>query len=232
MPRIRIAIAAIGLLALAACDREAEREAARQAAAQRTEAAAAQQAQQYQAARDEGNWRLAKAYSDVLLADYPATDAAAAIADTVEDTRRRAEAERETQRLALLWSYHDEAVDGGRQRSAYVYASDPARPRVRVVLRRHPEWGQSVYLLIEEGEFDCAPAGCSVRIAFDDAAPRAFDASKPEENLQALFVEDDARFIAALEPASTVTLEARHAGEPLVLRFEVGGYEPERLGPD
>ncbi|MFC4729565.1 hypothetical protein [Coralloluteibacterium thermophilus] len=227
MRRIPVALAAV--LVLAGCDREAEREAMRQAALQRAEAAAAQQAAQYEAARAEGNWSLAKSYSDVLLADYPNTEAAAAVTATVEEVRARAAAEREARRLEALWTYHVEPVSGGEQRTAYLYASEPAQPRVRVILRRHPEWGQSVYLLIDEGEFDCPP-GCRVRIAFDDAEPRAFAANKPRENLQALFVEDDAAFIRGLRGAGQVTIEARHAGEPLVLRFEVGGYDPARLG--
>ncbi|MBS7458800.1 hypothetical protein [Coralloluteibacterium stylophorae] len=225
---VRLATLLLCGLALGACDREAEREAARQAAAQRAEAAAAQQAAQYETARSERNWGLAKSYGDVLLADYPNTAAAAAVAESLPEVREKAQAERETRRLEGLWSYHLEQVEGGLQRAAVIEAGQPRSPRVRMVLRRHPEWGQSVYLLLDTAEFDCPP-GCTVDVAFDGGEAAAFDARKPEENLQALFVEEDARFMEGLAGAKTVTIDTASGGRPLHLVFEVAGVDLARL---
>lgn len=219
----------LAVSALVGCkDRAAEEQAARAAAAQRAETAAAEQARQYEAARGAGQWELAKAYADVLQADYAGTQAAQRVAATAADTAARAKAAYETRRLVALWTYHAQPLAKGEQRSGFIYAKAPASPRVRLVLRKHPEWGQSVYLLIDAGEFDC-PKGCSVGIAFDDGAVKKFAATKPKENLQALFVEDDKAFLKAMRQAKTVTIEAVSAGKPLQPTFEVAGYDPARL---
>lgn len=231
----RLLLALSLLLSLAGCkDRAAEAQAARAAAMQRAQLAAAEQARLYEAARSGGQWELAKAYADVLLADYAGTQAADRVAATAADTASRAKLAYHTRRLAGLWTYHVQPVDQGEQRSGFLYAGVPSPavqaepPRVRLVLRKHPDWGTSVYLLLDTGEFDC-PKGCTVGIAFDGDEPKRYAATKPKENLQALFVDDDAAFLQAMQQAKTVVIGVASGGRPLQLAFEVGGYDPARL---
>lgn len=241
-------------LTLAGCGPSPE-EAAAEAAAREAAALAAREAkvaptlQLYRDARARGDARLALASAEVVLADGPGTAAAAEVAPAIEALRAEAAAQRETARLKALWRYASVAVEGESraQRSAALHnrpaaadaadAADAANadapepgiaapPRVQLVLRDDPRWGQSVYLVIEAGDFDCG-SPCAFLIGFDDAAPRRFagEASSTGER-PALFINDDTGFIRALEQAKTVSIRPARGGAPIV--FEIGGFDPLR----
>ena len=121
-------VAALALASLAACHRsdpqaEAKAQAA-QAAAQ--EAAATDAAKAFDAAVAQQNWRLAKAQGDVLVAQFPQSQAAQRVRAQMADIKAKADASREGERTAALWSYDKEAVKGGgTQLSASIYSRDP-----------------------------------------------------------------------------------------------------------
>lgn len=155
----------------------------------------------------------------------------------IEALRAEAEAQHETARLKGLWRYVSVPVEGEArpQRSAsmhnqYPEADDAASftppPTVQLVLRDDPRWGQSVYLVIEEGDFRCGRP-CAFSIRFDDAEPRRFagEASSTGER-PALFINDDAGFIRALGQAATVDIAPAGGGAPI--RFETGGFDHAR----
>ena len=143
---LAIASLAAAVLAVAGCNRQerlAEQAAVQAAAA---EEAATQAEGAFDAAIAAGNWSLAKAQGDVLLAQHPGSEAAARVGPRLAEVAAKAEAERDARRLAGLWSYQQHKVEGGSQTSAAIYASDEvdidgsgAQP-VRLVLRDHPDW--------------------------------------------------------------------------------------------
>jgi len=205
--------------------------------AQRAEQEAAQAADLYRQLRELGRLEQAELAGRNVLEKYPDSAAAAEVRQTYEALRAEVESTRESGRLAGLWTYH--AVPEGESAvyTATIHrdgddpaaATDPTSTAegVRLVLRQHPAWGQAVYLLASNGDFDCAEEGCKVRIAVDDGAQEEWEATVSHEGpLPALFVEDDERFIEALERAAWVRIEAPMASAPQrPLAFEVDGFE-------
>jgi len=144
----------------------------------------------------------------------------------------------ESQRLADLWVYHSTAIVdvAGRQKSATTHnlrpdPDDPASfaivPTVQLVLRNDPRWGQSVYLVVEEGHFACGRP-CAFLIGFDAATPRRFAGKASSTGTRpALFIEDAAGFIRALDDAKHIEI-APADGRSAAIVFAVGGFDAER----
>jgi hypothetical protein len=227
----RIGIAAVFALALAACAPGGDGlDAATRAKAEALLA-------QYEAARAGGNPEAAEAAADKLREKYPDSEAAAKLEPTLDAVRASAEQVRETRRLQGLWDYQANAVEGGTQRSATVFSKTPDLgedapapiPDAQLVLRDHPSWGRSAYLLLEQKKFDCGKP-CAMRIAFDGAPAGEWKGKQADSGKgPALFIEDDAAFEKALEGAKEVRIELpKGSGRMQALVFEVGGYAPER----
>jgi hypothetical protein len=206
---------------------------AQQAAAR--EQAAEQAARQFEAAVAEGNWALARAQGDVLLADYPGTAAAERIAPRHAEARARAAEEAEDYRLASLWSYQQLPVEGGQQRSAAITAKEPVdvdgsggKP-VQLIFREHPAWGRSSYLVLKAGDFDCY-GGCRVQVAAD-GEPRRMAASRPRtDDAIAMFIEDERALWRLVRGAQLLEIEFPvEAGGTRTAVFEVGGLDPGRM---
>jgi hypothetical protein len=207
--------------------------AAQQAAAR--EQAAEQAARQFEAAVAEGNWALARAQGDVLLADYPGTAAAERIAAQHAEARAKAAQEAEDYRLASLWSYQQIQVEGGQQRSASIAAKDPvdvdgsgAKP-VQLIFREHPEWGRSSYLVLKAGDFDCY-GGCRVQVTVD-GEPRRMAASRPRtDDAIAMFIEDERALWRVAGDAQVIAIEFPvKAGGTRTAVFEVGGLDAAKM---
>jgi hypothetical protein len=230
----RIGITAVLALAVAACAPGGDGLDA--AARAKAEALLAQ----YEAARTGGNPEAAEAAADKLREKYPDSEAAAKLEPTLDAVRASAEQMRETRRLQGLWDYQANAVEGGTQRSATVFSKTPDLgedapapiPDAQLVLRDHPSWGRSVYVLLEQKKFDCGKP-CVLRISFDQAPPTEWKGKQADSGKgPALFIEDDAAFEKALEGAKEVRIELpKGSGRMQALVFEVGGYAPERYAP-
>ena len=233
-------LCAVLLLALAVtlpgCDRK--QRLAEQAAAQA--AVAEDAAKQAEAAFDgavaQQNWQLAKAQADVLLAQYPQSQAAARVRTQFDAVAGKAEAAREQSRTAALWSYNREPVKGGTQLSASIYARDEidvdgsgTKP-VRLIFRDHPSWGKSAYLVLQAGDFDCY-GGCRVKVTVDDAAPKAMAASRPKtDEAIAMFIEDERGLWRMTKGAKVMKIEfpTKAVGRKTAV-FEVGGLDRTQL---
>jgi ribosomal protein L12E/L44/L45/RPP1/RPP2 len=191
-------------------------------------------ARNYDQAREAGQYELAQAYANQLLHDAPDTVAAREVQATVADTGIHVDEARDKRRLEKLWSYNIELMEGGGDgvvHSAAIYAtrdSNKDNVPVRLVLRRHPKWGRSVYLVLDKGEFDCAP-GCKVAIKFDDTAPQMFSVTKSDLNKQAMFIDDEQTIREKLESIRVITIDVSVAGKPRTLSFEVGGFDHVQL---
>lgn len=228
---------AAAVLAVAGCDREqklAEQAAARAAAA---EDAAKQAENAFDAAVAEGNWPLAKAQGEVLLAQYPQSHAAARIMPRLEEVVAKAQAQREAARLAALWSYQAEPVQGGTQLSASIYAResvdvDGGGPSpVRLIFRDHPSWGKSSYLVLQQGDFDCY-RGCQVKVTADDKA-RTLPASRPKtDEAIAMFIDDRKALweLATTSRVLEIEIPTKDVGKRTAT-FETGGLDASKLPP-
>jgi hypothetical protein len=207
--------------------------AAQQAAAR--EQAAEQAEREFQAAVAEGNWALARAQGDVLLADYPDSAAARRIAAQHAEATDKAAAEAEDYRLASLWSYQQVPVEGGQQRSASIAAKDPVdvdgsgAGAVQLIFREHPEWGRSSYLVLKAGDFDCY-GGCRVQVTID-GEPRRMAASRPRtDDAIAMFIEDERALWRLAKEARVLEVQFPvKAGGTRAAVFEVGGLDPGRM---
>lgn len=242
MFRVLTSLSLLAMLALiTGCGpSEAEKQAQAEARMQeRMEAEAQKQLGNYQQLKASGRADLALNVADHVLKTFPQTQAAAALKAEVEPLRAQMNAERDERRLKDLWVYHDahDADAGGRVRTAYIFAKEPlAREpgkepaRARLVLRRHPQWGNDVYLLSEHGPFTCA-SPCRLSVTFDDGAARTVPGEIPETGEHAIFVKDFAHFIQHLPDTRTVSIDANLAnGGKHTLVFEVGGYDSATIG--
>lgn len=138
-------------------------------------------------------------------------------------------------RTAYLYASADSAmpamVDDGDEPepdAESVGFGDAAPARIRLVVRRHPDWGQSVFLQRDDGVFAC-PDPCRVTVGFDAAPVQPWDAypSQPEQP-PTLFFGKDETFLAALRAARRlhVTLPAEHGRR---LTFELAGFDYARF---
>lgn len=231
-------LAASLALALSACGSEDAGDATQAAApSAASEQAAEQAAAAFDAAIAAGNWQLAKAQGDVLLAQYPDSAAAKRIAAAHAEARAKAEAAREDARMAALWSYNKEPVKGGSQLSAAIYASEDldtdgsgATHPVRLIFRDHPDWGRSAYLTLQAGDFDCY-GGCRVQVAVDGGQAKPMAASRPDtDEAIAMFIEDERALWRTTRDAKTLSIEfpTKAAGRKTA-SFEVGGLDGSRL---
>jgi len=224
-----------GACAITACKGEDPRvtAAAQQAA---KEQAAAPLLQQYEAAVSKQNWELARANADFLLLDHAGTQAAAKARTNYDEIKSKADALRDTRRLAGLWNYDSVSVKGGMQKSAAIYARDEidggggGEKPVRLIFRDHPDWGRSAYLVLEAGDFRC-PGGCRVPVKVDDDAPKAMAATRPDtDEAIAMFIEDERALWRMLKDSKLVAIEFPvKAGGTRTAQFEVGGLDRGQL---
>ncbi len=225
----------VSVLALAACKGEDPQAVA--AAQQVTkEQAAAPMLRQYEDAVSQQNWELARANADFLLLDHAGTQAAAKVKERYDEIKTKADALRDTRRLAGLWNYADVEVKGGMQTSAAIHARDEidvdgsGEKPVQLIFRDHPSWGRSAYLVLKAGDFRC-PGGCKVQVKVDDATPKAMAATRPKtDEAIAMFIEDERGLWRVLKDAKVVAIEFPvKAGGTRTALFEVGGLERGKL---
>ncbi|MEZ5460246.1 hypothetical protein [Dokdonella sp.] len=234
-----VVVVPVLLLALAsACNKQ------EQAAAPSPEAIAAARAQQearaeqhyamYEEMLKAGNAELALPLGDELLKMYPDSAAAARIRPDIEALREKATTEGEARRMARLWTYQTSPMAGGTQSTATIYQSSDGGAngdQVRLVFRRHTDWGQSVFLYGSEPGFTCAK-NCRVTMTFDGGSPTSMEGSIPPTGEPAIFIEEDKAFIARVGKSKTVDIEVSEKGKPpRTLHYEVGGFDPEKFLP-
>lgn len=231
MKHLRLLMTVMLALLLAACQPEP-------VDPQADEVAGAELLARYEAARAGGDYEVAEMHGNQLDQSHGKTEAAATMRETYDDVVVQADAMRERRRLIGLWDYQSVAVDGGTQHSAAIYSKVPAhsleeggpapRPEARLVLRRHPEWGESAYLVLQMSSLRCGPP-CRLKIRFDDGPVREFSGDPADTGTgPALFIEDEPGFLAAMSQARRVRFELPRNGVLVpTFEFEVGGYRPE-----
>jgi hypothetical protein len=183
---------------------------------------------------------LALNFANDILLRFPDTRAAIETRPLADALRVKVDASKEDARLRELWAYHttDDKDAGGTVRTAYVYSANTLgppeagkeAPKARLVLRRHPQWGDDVYLLSDRGHFQCGDP-CTVSVQFDDAPATVYPAKLPETGEPAMFVEDFKTFVTALPNAARVRFDVvLRDGGAQTPEFEVGGYDETTIG--
>ena len=197
-----------------------------------TEAKANKQFALYEQMRNGGSADIAANLGDEIVKSYPNTAAAAQVQKTLGEVHDKAKREAESKRLSRLWAYNNVPEAGGTQYSAAIASKEPlpGNARIRLVLRQHPKWGQSVYLLLDDATFDCSKGCATLPVAFDDAPAQRMKATIPPTGEPALFIDDDKGFIAKLEKAQKVSIDVNiFKVGPKTEVFEVGGYDASKM---
>lgn len=194
-------------------------------------ARAARDLETYEQLRKLENFDLAAQYGRQILAKYPATPAAASVQQTLSEIEIKAKTIGEQRRLQQLWTYQSGIESGGKQHTAAIYSSGQGEP-IRLILRRHADWGQSAYLFGSGAGFECGKP-CTLTIRYDAAAPQRIAATLPTTGEPAIFIEDDATFLAKLAKAHTVVIETvLKRGSPIALTYEVSGFDLAKFSPN
>lgn len=230
-------LASLGIavaLAITACSQQGPTPPAAPSAsalAAANEAAADKELKLYQQMLAEHSEALAAPVGEEIVQKYPGTSAAADVQKTLSQIRASAKAKAEHDRLANLWYYQTANIDG-QQSTASIYSAPASANSVRLVLRRHVKWGESVYLFAPEGSkgFVCKSV-CNVVMRFDGKR-ETWKAYLPRTGEPAMFIKDEKRFIAAMQKARVIEMDVTSRGHGKeTLKFEVGGYEPAKFLP-
>ncbi|MHA6205048.1 hypothetical protein ACXU4B_11530 [Dyella soli] len=231
-PRLRLAVTATGLaLALAGCSPSGDQAAAPQAA-QAPDDGSARKLDTYRQLVRIGNDGMATTMGKEIVSRYPNSDAAREVQQSLPAIEQRYLETSEKNRLQGLWLYQVSPMEGGTQSTASIYNSQPSGGnRVRLVLRRHTEWGQNAFLFSDGHGFVCR-ATCTLNATFD-GKPSGIKAFAPPTGEPALMVRDDSAFIAQLEKAKKVTLDVtmQDGEKKLTLVYEVAGFDPAKWQP-
>jgi hypothetical protein len=187
----------------------------------------------YAAARSQGNWTGAAAIGENLRQKYPDSAEAATVGASLAEVQAKADALIEAKRQESLWTYQAIEAGKGVQRSASIDSymakaeeGEYAQPADgKLILRDHPEWGRSAYLILNETAFRCG-SPCGMDIAFDDAAATRWSGKQADSGHgPALFINDESRFISKLEQAKSVRVTLpKGSGHIKTLRFDVAGF--------
>jgi hypothetical protein len=164
-----------------------------------------------------------------IVRRFPDSAAAKEVQQSLPAIEKRYLEASEKSRLAGLWLYQVAPMSGGTQSTATIESSRPTSgERVRLILRRHTDWGQSVFLYGSKPGFVCR-GNCTIA-ATVDGKPVRIKAFAPSTGEPALMIRDDSGFIAMLRKAKKIDLDVTLVdGEKKeTLVYEVAGFDPAR----
>ncbi|MFT3790787.1 MAG: hypothetical protein QM741_06865 [Rudaea sp.] len=193
----------------------------------------------YEQARANGSLDIAAQIGAETAAKYPDSAAAAKVRETLADVTAQAKQESEKRRLAGLWAYTVASVKGGTQYAASIENNPPLVPpgltggdakHAHLILRQHPEWGQTVYLMLDNDKFNCKSGCKTLPVSFDGEPAKQWKATIPPTGEPALFIDDDKAFIARVLKTKKVAIDVNLVGDGRkTLVFETGGLDLSHL---
>lgn len=230
MKRLFAAVPVLAL-ALAACSGTPSPTPQQQAAQRkaRTEARARDKLSMYQRLVQLKNYPLAVPIGQEIEQDFPHTQAAAEVRKSLPGIEAKASAQTEKRRLANKWTYQVAPMEGGEQSTATIESDPPTGPgQVQLVLRRHSQWGQSVYLYAQDKAGFVCKGQCDI-VMHVDGKRHVIKGYKPNGGEPALFITKDKAFVHTLEHAKKITMQVtlKHLGRE-TLTYEVGGFDPSQ----
>ncbi|MEO7068447.1 MAG: hypothetical protein ABI114_16175 [Rhodanobacter sp.] len=167
-----------------------------------------------------------------IVQRFPDSAAAKEVQQTLPAIEKRYHEASEKARLAGLWLYQVSPMAGGTQSTATIYSSESSgADRVRLVLRRHSSWGQSVFLYSSGHGFVCHRT-CRLAATVDGKALR-IKASAPPGGEPALLFDDDKAFVSLLKKATKITIDVtlQDGEKKEALVYEVGGFDSAKWLP-
>ena len=203
------------------------------------EAQAGKSLKLYEQMRANGSLDIAAQVGTEAVAKYPDSTAALRIKETLAEVTAKAKEESEKRRLAGLWTYTVASVKGGTQYAASIESNPPLAPpgltgkdakHVHLIVRQHPEWGQTVYLMLDNEKFNCKSGCKTLPVSFDGEPPKPWKATIPPTGEPALFIDDEETFIARAQRAKRVAIDVALVDDgKRTLVFETGGLDMSRL---
>ncbi|WP_257387321.1 hypothetical protein [Tahibacter caeni] len=232
MPLLRPILPLSMLLLLSACGPGAPPPPA-PTPAQIQAAQAAEKLKMYEQLRAGDKIDLAAEIGNDIVTRFAGTPAAAEVAKTLPELQQRARAGAEARRLERLWTYQETPDGKGKQYHASIYAKGGSTTegpqRVTLFIRNHPEWGQSTYLMRDEGGFVCA-RDCALTLRFDDGKPERWAATIPPTGEPAIFIDKNEALIARLLKSKQLSIDTEWKDQgKKTLEFEVGGLQAAKL---
>ena len=173
-------------------------------------------------------FELAAPIGEGLLQRSPDSPAAAEVRKDFDAVKAKADAINDKRRLEGLWLYQSGEQSGGQQNTAAIHPSQPAwaHSRVRLILRRHSDWGQSVYLYDTGNAGFICKARCRLALKIDGAEAKPLVGYLPDGGDPAMFIDHDKAFIDLLQKAKTLDIEVQLKGrEAEPLHFETAGFD-------
>ncbi len=147
---------------MAACSQQPEPEAAQQAPVNNQADEAAKKLETYQQLLKLHNDGPAVQLGHEIVDKYPDTPAAAEVKKTLDDLETNYKAASEKARLTALWLYQTSPMQGGTQSTATIQSTRPTgEETVRLILRRHTAWGQTVFLYATAGKGFVCKGDCT-----------------------------------------------------------------------
>lgn len=234
MSGLRVSASAlIAALLLSACGGGAPPPPPGPTPAQVQAAQAAEKLKMYDQLRAGDKIDLAADIGNDIVTRFPGTPAAAEVAKTLPELQQRAKAAGETRRLERLWTYQETPDGKGKQYHASIYAKgSPAAEgpqRVALLIRHHPEWGQSTYLMRDESGFLCA-RDCALTLRFDGGKPERWAATIPPTGEPAIFIDKNEALVARLLKSKVLSIDTEWKDQgKKTLEFEVAGLQAAKL---
>lgn len=219
------------VLLLGACSQSSSPASSSRGSAQQQDPRSQEDLKLYQDLRAKGSYELAAPIGEGVIARAPDSPAAAEIRKTLADSQAKAKHINNTRRVQNLWLYQSGEESGGRQNTATLYPSRPAdaHQRIKLILRRHSNWGQSAYLYDGDNQGFVCKGTCRLPLKVDGKDAKPLKASLPDTKDPAMFIDNDKRLLKLLESARTldITVDVKGTGKRS-LYFEVSGFDPER----
>jgi len=203
------------------------------------EAKATRDLQLYEQMRIKENYDVAGQLGAEIASKYPGTEAAKKVNESLADVHAKAKAQAEAARLARLWSYTAVPEKGGTQYAASIESTPPLAPagvtgkdakHVHLIIRQHPQWGQNVYMMLDNEKFDCRDGCPTLPVSFDGEPAKPMKATIPPTGEPALFIDDDRTFINRMLRTKKVAIDVVLKGDGRKkLVFETGGLDMKYL---
>ncbi|WP_252255631.1 hypothetical protein [Lysobacter capsici] len=140
------------------------------------------------------------------------------------------------------WSYDSQTDDmsgkdihTARVTSANSFEFDfpySGQQQAKLLIRRHPRWGNDVILSIDKGQILCHSfSSCPIRVRFDDETAKTLTGNEPSDNSsESVFIPGYENFTRKLGSAKRVRIEFNVYQQGSVMaEFDVSGFDRKRL---
>jgi hypothetical protein len=227
-----LAVLITAVAASACSQQQADQQATQQAPANNQADEAAKKLQTYQQLLKLHNDGPAVQLGHEIVDRYPDTPAAAEVKKTLDEVEANYKTASEKARLTALWLYQTSPMQGGTQSTATIQTTRPTgEETVRLILRRHTSWGQTVFLYATAGKGFVCKGDCSLKATFD-GKPKTLKAFRPPTGEPALIFRNDPQLIKDMAKTKRITIDVVTVSRgETTLTFDTGGFDADKWTP-